>query len=247
MVDGRTSGEWADGHAEAVRRSAPEVPAFSQNERDAVWHRVSTTAPDPRPRHRWRATVVAVVAACAVGTAGAATAGLFGAHTGRVPTDAEDLELGGPGERLDPAAPDFAEVVDEVTSDIEFPSASSRARAVAWQVDDLSDSGALVSEGALRLWVSGNALCAWSNEWAAAAREEDTATLEAAARVIREARSWPAITDTDPDLAGDSEFSWLPALEQAVSDGDTDAARAPLHDHGACLPGLAPALGLGPR
>lgn len=245
MGDGRTTRDWADGPGEAVRRAAPVVPGLTTAEREAVQRRLAAS-PEPRPRRRWR-VVAAVAATCVIGTTGAATAGMFSAHTGRGPADAEDVELGGPGERLDAAAPDFAEVLDGLTADIVFPSPSTRSRALAWQVDDLSTSHALVSEGSVRLWTAGNALCAWTNEWAVAAREGDTTARQAAARVIRRARGWPAITDTDPHLAGDSEFSWLPALERAVSDGDPDAARAPLHDHGACLPGLAPALGLGPR
>lgn len=94
------------------------------------------------------------VAIGAVGGAGAATAGVFSAHTGRGPVDAEDVELGGLGERLDPAAPDFATVLDEVTTDIEFPSSQARDRALSWEVKDLysdapPDERATVSTGAL--------------------------------------------------------------------------------------------------
>lgn len=41
--------------------------------------------------------VAAVAATCVIGTTGVATAGMFSAHTGRGPADAEDVELGGPG------------------------------------------------------------------------------------------------------------------------------------------------------
>jgi len=108
-----------------------------------------------------------VVAVVAVGGAGVATAAVFSAHTGKGPVDAEDVELGGPGERLNPAAPDFAQVLDEETADIQFPSAQSRARSLSWESNNYADAGgATVSTGALRLWMAGHAICSWTDNWA---------------------------------------------------------------------------------
>ena len=174
----------------------------------------------------------------------------MGAFTGRGPADAEDARLGGPGERLDTSAPDFAAAVDEVTADIIFPSEGARESAVSWQAQSwggASSEPTFVSTGAIRLWTAGNAVCAWSDVWAGAVRGDDAAAADEAATVILGAHSWAAITDTDPRLSGESEFSWLPALEEAVKNEDFTAARRSLAGHGACMPGLAPELGLGKR
>lgn len=235
--------QWSEQHRSAILETAPDVPPFSAAEQDALWRHVQDHAPTrPRRTHRWRATATAIITAGAVGFAGAAVAGIFSAHTGRGPTDAEDLELGGPGERLNPAAPDFAKVLDSITGDIAFPSAKSRDRALSWEVDDLSDEDTRVSTGALRLWVAGHSLCSWSNTWAVARRAGDTATEQRAAEVILGARTWPAIAETDSDLG--EEAAWIPVLEQAVRAGDTAAASTSLQGQ-ACMPGLAPELGLG--
>lgn len=236
----------------AVRDAAPEVPAFSAAEQVALWEQIEVNATAPRARRsRWKGVVAGVVAVVAVGLGGAATAGVFSAHTGKGPVDPEDVELGGPGERLNPQAPDFAEVLAKSTRDIRFPSKQARDSALSWEVganvEPSSDEPTLVSTGALRLWMAGHALCSWSNTWAAALRTGDITTEQQAAAVILGARRWPSITATDPDRANDSEFAWLPDLEQAVRSEDPPGAKDALAPHGACMPGLAPELGLGKR
>lgn len=245
MTSRNTSPDWAEQHGTAVREAAPAVPPLGPDELDALWRRVEATTVR-RARPRWRVALAGVFAVGLVGGAGVATADIWTAHTGQYAEDAESIELGGPGEYLDPDAPDFAAVVGEVTADIDFPSAEARESAVSWEAADLAGV-AEVSTGALRLWTAGHALCAWSDSWALGLRSGDVAARDEAAGVILGARGWPAITDTDPDLAGESEFAWLPSLEQAVRDGDTRAARDALSGHGACMPGLAPALGLDKR
>jgi hypothetical protein len=243
---------WSERHAGLVREVASEVPAFSTDEQVALWEQIEITATAPRARRpRWRGVVAGVVAVVAVGFGGAAAAGVFTAHTGKGPVDAEDVELGGPGERLNPQAPDFAVVLEEATRDIRFPSVQARDSALSWEVEDQvepsSDELTLVSTGALRLWMAGHALCSWSNTWAVALRTGDTATERRAADLILGARHWPSIVDTDPDLANESEFAWLPDLEQAIRSEDPEEAKDALSPHGACMPGLAPELGLGKR
>lgn len=245
--------DWSDHHRVAVRDAAPEVPELTEGQQDALWQRVrAADDPAPRPRRpRWKTVVAGLVAAGLVGVAGAAAGNVFSAHTGKLPTDAEDVELGGPGERLNPQAPDFAAVLDEVTADVRFPSTRSRDSALSWEVDDLvdppSEEPVFVSTGAVRLWMSGHALCAWSNTWAVALHTDDDDAAERAAQVILGAHAWPSITDTDPDQAHESEFAWLPDLERAVRAHDPLAAKRALRTNGSCLPGLAPELGLGKR
>jgi hypothetical protein len=243
--------DWSDRHAHAVREAASHVPPFPADERAALWRRIeaASAAPAARRPRRWRTVVAGVVAVGAVGLAGAAAGTVISAHTGRGPVDAEDLELGGPGERLDPRAPDFATVLDAETTDIPFPSARARASALSWEVEDQTrpGDGGSVSTGALRLWMAGHALCAWSNTWVVALRGGNAAAEGEAAGVILGARHWPSITDTDPELAHESEFAWLPDLERAVRAEDPVAAREALAGNGSCLPGLAPDLGLGRR
>lgn len=246
--------DWSEHHTNAIRDAAPAVPDFTEGEQVALWQRIETTDPTPSPRRTgWKVVVAGIVAAgvVGVGVAGAATGNVFSAHTGKGPVDAEDAELGGPGERLDPRAPDYATVVDKATADIEFPSGQSRERALSWEIEDAVESareGAfLVTTGALRLWTAGHALCSWSDTWAAALRTGDTVTEQQAAGVILDARTWPAITDTDPEMANESEFAWLPDLERAVRTEDPAGARDALAGNQSCMPGLAPELGLGKR
>lgn len=251
---GRTdpNSDWPEPMAGAVREAAPEVPPFRADEQVALWERIQLE-PDriPARRRHWKGVVAGLVAVVAVGVGGAATAGVFSAHTGKGPADAEDVVLGGPGERLNPQAPDFAGVLEQETRDVRFPSAQARERALSWEVasnaEPPSQEPTLVSTGALRLWMAGHALCAWTNTWAEALGARDVAEEERAAKVILGARRWPSITDTDPRMANDSEFAWLPQLEQAVRAHDLQGAAQALAPHSACMPGLAPALGLGKR
>jgi hypothetical protein len=241
--------DWSERHGNAIREAAPAVPDFTEGEQAALWQRIEAAETHRAPR-RWRAVVAGLVAVGLVGVAGAAAGNVFSAHTGKGPTDAEDVELGGPGERLDPRAPDFAAVIAEMTTDIRFPTTAARDGALAWEFDNATrdrDDMVPLSSGALRLWMAGHALCAWSNTWAVALRAGDAVAEAAAADVILDARTWPSITDTDPDLADESEFDWLPDLEQAVRSDRPRAAKRALFGNQSCMPGLAPELGLGKR
>src|SRR5437588_5650836 len=82
----------------------------------------SLQSPAPRRRRMGIRLRVLVVAATmlAIAAGVAAGAGVFGAHTGRFPTKAEQA-IGGPGEALNPAAPDFRAVALQIASDIPYP------------------------------------------------------------------------------------------------------------------------------
>jgi hypothetical protein len=244
MTPNSSDRSW-DRTGRAVRDAAPDVPELTAEEKAALWERIEAHQPAVEGRRRgWKVVVAGVAAAALVGGAGAATAEGLSAHTGEFPADAEAIELGGPGEYLDPDAPDFGDVLDEVSADIAFPSAQARDRALGWERTNYS-SVAKVSTGAIRLWMAGHALCSWTDTWAAALRTGDTTTQHEAAQVILGARSWAAITDTDPELANESEFDWLPELESAIETADPVAAKQALDPHQACMPGLAPELGMG--
>lgn len=233
-----------------VREAAPETPQFTATEKSALWQRIEEQpASTPRRRRSPRMIVAGTLAAFAIGGAGVATAAVYSAHTGIGPADAEDLELGGPGERLDPTAPDFAHVLDEITRDIQFPSDETRRRSLEFEASDLDETpGPSVSTGALRLWMSGHALCSWTDQWAVALRSGDDDAQAEAAKVILSARTWPSITDTDPELANESEFAWLPSLEQAIEEERPQGAREALFSNGSCMPdGLTSPGGLGAR
>ncbi|KAA1376338.1 hypothetical protein [Aeromicrobium fastidiosum] len=248
MTHDDTNHGWTDDHGPALRAAAPEVPQLTPEHESELWQQIECAGRQPvvRRTRRWRTVVAGIVAVGAVGVAGAATANVLSAHTGRFASDAEDLELGGPGERIDPAAPDFATVLDGATRDIHFPSLWTRANALSWEVGDLSDEDTVVSMGALRLWIASHAVCSWTDRWAAALRTGDEPAEDEAAAVILSARTWPSITDTDDELANESEASWLPVLERAVRSEQPSAAAAALNGQ-ACMPGLAPELGYDPR
>lgn len=262
---------WTETHENVLRGAAPGVRETSEADHERIWHRVENEIGQEREprRHRARVAVGAVVAALVLGTSAVAAADLYSAHTGRGPIDAEDRRLGGPGERLDPAASDYGQVVAEQTADIPFPDAASRGLAVQDQVDDAQGAGVQpgsdnVSVGAVRAWVADAAVCAWSNRWAAATRVGDGPDRAEAIRVILQAPSWPAVTAIDPDPStrvishdvtdewgrtrteqyrDDSQFFYLRALGRAARGLDLDAVAVLLaENNGYCRPALVPDL-----
>lgn len=188
-----------------VAAAMPQVDDPTPAEMDSVWSRVAPgLTSSPVRRRRLRVVMGAGLAAVVVGTGGVAAADYFSAHTGHGPSDAEDLELGGPGERLDPAGADFRTVLDEETRDIAFPSDAVRQRVLGLWVDDQTrdhprpgETG--VSTGALRGWIAENAVCSWADEWARALRAGNRTAEEAAADQLTGAQEWPAITALDPE------------------------------------------------
>lgn len=205
-----------------VAAAVPTVDEPTAGELDRVWNRVAADLGDApvRRRRRLRVLVGAGVAAAVLGTSGIAAAGIFSARTGEGPADAEDLALGGPGERLDPAGSDLASVLAEETEDIPFPTAAVRERVLDFWVDDQQRDNPQpgttgVSTGALRAWVAQDAVCAWANQWAGATRSGDTAARNDATRMLAAAPSWDAVTALDPKPS-----TWVESLSIEDENGE---------------------------
>ena len=236
---------WTVDHDRLLDETSPGHVEVDEVTLDRVWHRVATGVTDGRPRRRRRRVAAGLaIGAVVLGTSGLAAADLYTAHTGKGPVDSEDARLGGPGERLDPAAPDYEAVVTQVTRDIPFPTAAARTFAVRDQVNDAkyaTPGGERVAVGAIRAWVSDASVCSWSNQWAAATRDGDHAARAEAIRVIGQAPGWPAVRAIDPhpysrtqtmqvrDRQGNpqtlqvpdtSQFFYLAELGQAVEGTD---------------------------
>lgn len=262
---------WTDTHDMLLADAEPEVPEASATELDRIWSRVVPdlqvdAKPHRRRRFGVRVGIAAVVGAAVLGGAGLAAADLISARTGRGPVDAEDLRLGGPGETLRLAAPDFGDVIAEETAEIPFPSPEAREFALRDQIRDARGAAGneFVSTGAIRAWVAGGALCAWSNQWAAATREGDEPARAEAIEMIKAAPGWPAVTEIDPEpfrrwetVRGRGEdgkvkvgreldeslFYYLGPLGEAVEGRDPDAVATVLSEANSwCTSDLLPDL-----
>ena len=254
---------WTTKHDQLLRDSAPEISGSSEAELTRIWNRVDTGQRVEAPRRRRSRLVVGAAAAAAVlATSAVAAADLYSAHTGRGPIDAEDLRLGGPGERLDPGAPDFADAVEQLAQDIPFPDGAARDAGVQVQLDDQAGAlpgAVLVSTGALRAWLADAAVCTWGNQWAAATRTGDSAKRGEAIQMIQEAPTWPAVAAIDPypsnpttnrkhpprrySYPDASQFYYLVELGTAV-EGERLGLVAGLlaRNNAYCRPGLVPDL-----
>ncbi|WP_168798397.1 hypothetical protein [Nocardioides sp.] len=222
----------------------------------------------PRYRRRGRVVAGAGLAAFVLGAGGVAAAEVWSAHTGRAVTDPEIRELSGPGEHIDPMAPDYPQVYDELTADIEFPDAKSRAiaRAIDIQIrdQDVADarrSGHSVGmvSGGIRAQAARDAICAWGNQWAASTKSGSTSERNEAIAALQASVSWPAVTDIDPEqiygpqerwtdtdsgrtgtyYPQETEFAYLPDVVQAASGADIARMGKLLED---CWADLVPAL-----
>lgn len=194
---------WTDAHDRLLQAAAPQVFEGSAADAERIWLRVAPTVElgGRSRRRRVRIGIAAGLSAVVVGTSGLAAAELYTARTGEGPVDAEDLRLGGPGEKLRLSAPDYADVIAEETADIPFPSEASRERALRQQVRDVrfARDNEFASTGAVRAWVARSAVCSWSNQWAAATRDHDEAGRAEAIGMIQDAPTWPAVVAIDPE------------------------------------------------
>jgi len=208
------------------------------------------------------------VVAGVLSVSGLAAADLLSARTGKGPVDSEDLTLGGPGERLDPAGPDFGRVLAEESQDIPFPSESSRDASLRYQLSgfrfDKVPGQSAVSTGALRAWVALDAVCAWADEWVDAGTRSDGDARAHAAAQIESALAWPAVTDIDPQpysrpatheareedgsvstlrYRDESHFYYLHRVVAAVATSDTGKVAEALRSNGTgCDQSLVPHL-----
>lgn len=262
---------WTDEHSEAILAAAPPVPDASSQELDQTWAMVQARLPVteiPR-RRRVRVLISVGVAAATLTVGGVAAASVWSAHTGRFASDAEDARLGGPGERLDSAAPDYGTVIAKLTRDIPFPSNTAREISRQALVDDgqrdVSDP-VLVSTGAMRLWTAQASVCAWADEWAAATNAGDVSARARATRMLDDAVTWPAVTDVDPKqvikfqektvtdektgrtatrkvVVDNTEAGYLPLVREAAHGTSVDAMGSVLaYWAGNCVPALFPDL-----
>jgi len=196
----------------------------------------------PRSMGARRRMLVVAATMLAIGAGVAAGAVVFGAHTGLFPTRAEEA-MGGPGEALNPAAPDFRAVALQIASDIPYPKgyASWRDWVLRTQVptsgvgttpggSESQFPAGLVSTGALHGWFAASAFCAWAQNWRQASVTGDANATAQAAQTIAQAPGWKAVTDEDPhpdpSAANDpgaetgTLFGWMLPYRKAVLAGD---------------------------
>jgi hypothetical protein len=193
-----------------------------------------TTLPARAPRRRQigrrRMTFVVAVAIVAIGAGVATGAVVLGARTGLFPTKAEQA-MGGPGEELNPSAPDFRAVALQIGSDIPYPNGYEPWRDfVISREIRFTDDGALETSGALHGWFAVSAFCAWVQSWRQASITGDTNAAVQAARTIDQAPGWKAVTDEDPHpdpwAANDpgaetgTLFGWMLPYRDAVMASD---------------------------
>jgi hypothetical protein len=182
-----------------------------------------------RPRLARRRTALIVGAAVVALGAAVASAAVLSAHTGRFPTRAEEA-MGGPGEALNPAAPDYREVALEVASDIPYPAGYESWRDFLISDEIRTSDGGVESTGALHGWFAASAFCAWVQTWRQADLAGDVGTAARAAQLVSEATGWKAVTDEDPhpdpSVPGDAGstqftlFGWMLPYQDAVLAGD---------------------------
>lgn len=201
---------------------------------DDLGARISRSAPGSRgTRRRWsidRPRLAILVAAVLLATSAAVAAhSVFSAHTGRYPAKAE-VPIGGPGEELDPSAPDFRTVALQLASDIPYPRdyAAWRDFLISDEIDT-DAGGTLVSTGALHGWFAASAFCAWVQSWRHALVAGDDAAAARAADMVAAAPRWQAVTAEDPHpsptVPADqgttySLFGWMLPYRDAVLAGE---------------------------
>lgn len=193
-----------------------------------------------RSSGRRRTMLVVAAVMVAISAAGATGAVMLGTHTGLFPTKPE-VAMGGPGEELNPAAPDFNAVALQIASDIPYPKGFASWRDWILKVEaPTAETGlggaastfpaGLVSTGALHGWFAASAFCAWVQSWRQATIAGDTYATAQAAQTIAQAPGWKAVTDedphpdpsaaNDPGAASGTLFGWMLPYRDAVLAGD---------------------------
>jgi hypothetical protein len=171
------------------------------------------------------------VALIGVGVATAAV--VLHAHTG-IFASGNDVQVGGPGENLNEAAPDFRSVALKLSADIPYPAAYSSWRDFVLTEQAPGPGGASsndqVTTGALRGWFSASAFCAWVQDWRQALIAGNSAEAQQAAATITSAPGWSAVTAEDPHPSPSASnapgaepgtlFGWMLPYRAAVRAGD---------------------------
>jgi hypothetical protein len=208
-----------DGVERALDEIGAAITARSRRSSPATW----------RPRLARRRTALIVGAAVVALGAAVASAAVLSAHTGLFPTKAEEA-MGGPGEALNPGAPDFRDVALEVASDIPYPAGYESWRDFLIADEIRTADGGVESTGALHGWFAASSFCAWVQTWRQADLASDVGTAARAAQMVSEATGWKAVTDEDPhpnpSVPGDGGstqftlFGWMLPYQDAVLAGD---------------------------
>jgi hypothetical protein len=182
----------------------------------------------PRSRRLKLAFAAAIVAAI-VGVGVATAAGVFRARTGIFPSSTE-VPVGGPGEELNPAAPDFRSVALQFSADIPYPDGYAAWRDLVITREIQTADGGLETTGALRGYFAASAFCAWVHDWRQATSAGDSSVAQQAATAIAAAPGWSAVTaedpNPDPSAANDpgaetgTLFGWMLPYRDAVLAGD---------------------------
>ncbi|MGH2891169.1 MAG: hypothetical protein ACRDNJ_16240 [Solirubrobacteraceae bacterium] len=206
------------------------------------------------PRH---ALLVGAVIA-GLGGSVAAAASLLNAYTGYYPTrHGVPVNMSGPGEALNTAAPNFCRAALEVSSDIPFPNRYASWRDYVLTLDfgikhpsssiPCSARGPLndgrVTTGWLGSWFATTAFCGWAQAWAQDVGAGNRPAAARDARAILGALDWRAVrwVDPHPDSApaGDAPggdrtkttFGWMLFYQQAVRSGSRARMESLLDGH----------------
>jgi hypothetical protein len=183
------------------------------------------------PSRRLKVAFAAAIVAAVVGVGVATAAGVFHARTGLFPSPSE-VPIGGPGEELNPVAPDFRSVALKLSADIPYPDGYASWRELVITREIQTGDGGLETTGALRGWFAASAFCAWVQDWRQATRAGDSFEARQAATTIAAAPGWDAVTaedpHPDPSAANDpgaeagTLFGWLLPYRAAVLAGDSN-------------------------
>lgn len=177
------------------------------------------------------AVAAGVVVLIVVGVATAAV--VLHAHTGIFPSG-PNASVGGPGEELNLAAPDFGSVALQLSADIPYPAgyASWRQSVLTEQLPGPGGAAAgdQVTTGAVRGSFAASAFCAWVQDWRQAVQDGNSAEVNRAATTIAAAPGWSAVTAEDPHPSATAPndpgaepgtlFGWMLPYRSAVLAGN---------------------------
>jgi hypothetical protein len=185
-----------------------------------------------RPRIKV-ALVIGIVALIVGGVATAAVA--LHAYTGIFPSG-PNASVGGPGEELNLAAPDFASVALKLSADIPYPAGYAPWREFVLTEQLPGPGGAAagdqVTTGAVRGTFAASAFCAWVQDWRQAIHNGNSAEANQATTTIAAAPSWSAVTAEDPHPSAGAPndpgaqpgtlFGWMLPYRSAVLAGNAN-------------------------